>query len=67
MFMLKLKLKEQFLVDDKGHKQAVVIGLGNYQRLIEDFADLRVIAERKNNPKLSVTHFILKLKKHGIL
>lgn len=64
---MKSKIKEQFITDAKGHKRAVVIDMETYSDLMEDFADLRTIAERKNNPKYSSTHFILKLKKHGIL
>lgn len=64
---MKSRLKEQFITDAKGHKQAVVIDINSYHELMEDVADLRVVAERKNNPKYSSTHFILKLKKHGIL
>ena len=64
---MRFKLKEQFLTDAKGHKQAVVIDLDSYRELMEDVSDLRVIAERKNNSKYSSTSFFLKLKKNGIL
>jgi hypothetical protein len=64
---MKQRMKEKFLIDEKGHKQAVVIEIGRYQEMMEDIADLKVIAERKNNPKYSATSFVLKLKKHGIL
>ena len=55
------------MVDEKGHKHAVVIDIETYNKIMEDIADLKVIAERKNNPKFSTRHFLLRLKKHGIL
>ena len=58
--------KERFLVDDKGHKQDVVIDVESYREMMEDIADLRGIAERKNNPKVSVAQCVLRLKKHGL-
>lgn len=64
---MRSKIKEQFITDSKGHKHAVVIDIERYNELMEDVADLRVIAERKNNAKYSSTHFILKLKKNEIL
>lgn len=64
---MKMKIKKQFLVDDNGLRQAVVIDLAKYRELMEDIADLKVLAERKDNTKLSYAHFALRLKKHGIL
>jgi len=64
---MKSKIKEQFLTDAKGHKHAVVIDIGTYNELMEDIADLRVVAERKNNPKYPSSHFAIRLKRNGIL
>lgn len=64
---MKTKIKEQFITDAEGQKRAVVIDIDSYERLMEDISDLKVVAERKNNPKYSPTHFTLKLKKNGIL
>ena len=64
---MRARLREKFLVDEKGHKHAVVIDIETYNKIMEDIADLKVIAERKNNPKFSTRHFLLRLKKHGIL
>jgi hypothetical protein len=42
--------KIRFLVDDRGRKQSVVLPIKEYQELLEDLADLALIAERKNEP-----------------
>lgn len=62
---MKALKKEQFIVNPKGQKTGVVLDLESYRQLMEDFHDLRVIAERKSNPKLSAAQFLTRLKKNG--
>jgi len=64
---MKPRPKEKYLIDEKGHTQAVVIDIERYREMVEDIADLRVVADRKDNQKLSAANFTLRLKKHGIL
>jgi hypothetical protein len=42
--------KISFVVDERGRKQSVVLPIKEYQELLEDLADLALIAERKNEP-----------------
>ncbi|MEK7778401.1 MAG: type II toxin-antitoxin system Phd/YefM family antitoxin [Chloroflexota bacterium] len=42
--------RESYLVDDKGKKVAVVLSLKEYQQLLEDIEDLKVFAERRDEP-----------------
>ena len=42
--------KLRFLIDEKGRKRSVVLPIADYQELLEDLADLAVIAERKEEP-----------------
>ena len=42
--------KIRFLVDENGKKKSVVLPMKEYQKLVEDLADLAVIAERKSEP-----------------
>lgn len=58
---------QQYLVDSKGNRRALVIDIDDYQRLIEDIANLKTIAERKTNPMISPLQLITRLKKHGAL
>lgn len=58
---------EKFIVDPRGKKVGVVLDLGRYQQLLEDFRDLTVIAMRKRNPKLTPLQLIARLKKRGSL
>ena len=61
------KLKERFITDEKGHKQAVVLDVRTYKELLEDLEDLYIIAERKEEPTLSLEDVKRRLKKSGIL
>ena len=40
-------IKEQFVVNARGKKTAVILSLKQYEKLLEDLHDLAVIAERR--------------------
>jgi len=64
--MAKTK-KEKFIIDEKGEKQAVILDVKYYRRLLEDLADLRIIAERKDEEVISLEEVEDQLKKDGLL
>jgi PHD/YefM family antitoxin component YafN of YafNO toxin-antitoxin module len=45
---------EQFVVDAKGRRRAVLLSLARYEQLIEDLHDLAVIAERRDEEPISL-------------
>lgn len=57
----------QYVVDKKGRKTAVILDIEDYEVMLEQISDLRVIAERKKNQKIQASNFVIKLKKNGIL
>lgn len=59
--------KAQYIVDPEGKKTAVVLDLESYRQMVEDLRDLKTIAQRKRNPKLSASELTARLKKHGRL
>ena len=58
---------EQYVVNKKGKKTAVMISVNKYKELLEDLHDLAIIAERRNEPTLSFSELKKKLKKDGLL
>lgn len=64
---MNLKLKEKFLTDENGKKEAVVLDVRTYEELIEDLEDLVVIADRKSEEAVPLDAVKRKLKKDGIL
>ena len=51
-----------FLVDETGRKTSVVLPIKRYDELIEDLADLAVIAERKDEPAQALGVVIKRLE-----
>lgn len=64
---MKQPTARQYLVDAKGHKRAIVIDMDTYEKMIEDISDLKIVAERRDNPKMRSLQFLSRLKKNGIL
>jgi len=57
----------QYVTDEKGERQAVMLSLEDYERLIEDLADLAVVAERRDEPAVDHEDFVNELKRDGLL
>ncbi len=61
------KLHEKYITDDTGSRTEVVLPIGEYEELLEDLHDLAVIAERRDEPTMSLDEVKEKLKADGIL
>ena len=62
-----MSTETQFLTDAKGEKIAVVIPIDEYEELIEDLHDLAVVAERRDEPRVSLEEVERRLKADGLL
>jgi PHD/YefM family antitoxin component YafN of YafNO toxin-antitoxin module len=62
-----MKFREQYLVNEKGQKTAVVIPIEKYEELLEDLHDLAVVAERRDEPTISFEELKERLRKDGLL
>jgi PHD/YefM family antitoxin component YafN of YafNO toxin-antitoxin module len=47
-------VKEQFIVDERGDRIAVILPLDEYEQLQEDLHDLAVVAERRTEPTITL-------------
>lgn len=65
--MRKTQEKEKYIVNEKGAKTDVIIPLDEYEELLEDLHDLAIIAERKDEPTLSLEELKKKLQDNGII
>jgi len=61
------KPKQQFLIDSEGKKTAVVLPMRRFQRLLEDIHDLSVVAERREEPTISLRELKRRLRADGLL
>jgi len=56
------KFQEQYVVDEKGRKTAVIIPVEEYEELLEDIHDLAIIAERRDEPTMPFEELKKKLR-----
>jgi PHD/YefM family antitoxin component YafN of YafNO toxin-antitoxin module len=61
-----IALREQYIVDAKGSKTAVILPLEQYEQLMEDLHDLAVVAERREEP-ISLEEMRHWLKEDGLV
>jgi Phd_YefM. len=47
-------VKEQFIVDERGDRIAVILPLEEYEQLQEDLHDLAVVAERRTESTITL-------------
>ncbi len=57
----------QFLTDANGDKVAAVIPIDEYEALLDDLHDLAVVAERRDEPRVSLDEVEQRLKADGLL
>lgn len=57
------KLNEQYIIDKKGQKKAVILPFDKYEELMEDLHDLSIIAERRDEPTISLDKLKAKLRR----
>ncbi len=60
-------MHERYITDKDEKKTAVVLPIDEYEELLEDLHDLAVIAERRDEPTLSLDKVKAKLKSDGTL
>ena len=59
--------KEQFVVDEKGRRKAVILPVEEYEELMEDLHDLAVAAERREEGTAATEDMRRRLKARGVL
>lgn len=61
------KFQEQYIVDEKGQRTAVVLPVEEYEELLEDLNDLAIIAERRDEPTIAFEELKKRLMEDGLL
>lgn len=60
-------MADQFVVDAKGRKKAVIVSAKRYEQIMEDLHDLAVVAERRGESPISLDELKRRLKRDGLL
>jgi PHD/YefM family antitoxin component YafN of YafNO toxin-antitoxin module len=63
---MKVK-KKKFIVSSGGRKEAVVLDMEDYNAMLEDIEDLKILAERKDEPARPLEEVEKRLKRLGLL
>jgi len=61
------KLHPQYVTDSEGRRTAVILPIEEYDELLEDLADLAVVAERRGEPSVPHDKVVAELKEDGYL
>ena len=56
-----VKIHENFIIDRKGKRKSVILPYREYESLLEDLADLAVIAERRKDKTIAHKDFLQEL------
>ena len=64
---IPINLHPQYITDDSGDKISVVIGMEEFENMLEDIEDLIIIADRKDEDTTSHEKFLEELKADGTL
>ena len=60
-------MSTQFITDSAGAKVAAVIPINEYEELMEDIEDLAVVADRKDEERVSIDEVKCQLIEDGLL
>jgi PHD/YefM family antitoxin component YafN of YafNO toxin-antitoxin module len=60
-------LHPEYITDAEGHRRSVVLPLEEYEALMEDLADLAIVAERRSEPVHSHQAVKEELERDGYL
>jgi len=58
---------EEYIIDKKGRKKSVILDIDEYEELLEDIESLALIADTKDEPKISFEKIKKRLKANGRL
>ncbi|MDP2767324.1 MAG: hypothetical protein Q8O41_07735 [Candidatus Methanoperedens sp.] len=61
------KFKEQYIVNEKGKKTAAILPIEKYEELLEDLHDIAIVAERRDEPTITIEELKERLRKDGLL
>ncbi|HUV03003.1 MAG TPA: type II toxin-antitoxin system Phd/YefM family antitoxin [Desulfobacteria bacterium] len=58
---------EQYIVNEKGQKTAVILDINEYEELLEDLHDIALVAERRDELTIDFEELKNRLKADGLL
>jgi len=60
-------LHPEFIINQQGEKQSVILPISEFEELIEDLEDLAAVAERKDESTISHENLLIELNRDGLI
>ena len=60
-------MSTQYIVDNDGNRVSVILPVEEYQALLEDLEDLAAVAERRDEPVVSLDELTRRLKDDDLI
>lgn len=60
-------LHPEFIINQQGEKQSVILPISEFEELIEDLEDLAAVAERREEASISHTNLLAELSQDGFI
>ena len=64
---MPMNIHPNYITNDNGEKLSVILPIEEFEDMIEDYQDLAIVAERKDNELTSHDEFLEELKQDGII
>ena len=64
---MSMDLHPQYITNNNGEKTSVIISIEEYENMLEDFKDLVIVAQRKDEESISSEDFFKELEKDGLI
>jgi hypothetical protein len=61
------RLHPQYITDERGERVSIVLPIAEFHELLEDLDDLAVVAERRDEPTVTMETMEAGMKADGIL
>jgi hypothetical protein len=64
---MPMNLNPQYITNNNGEKMSIVLSIQEFENILEDFEDLAIVAERKDEKVISHQDMLKELKQDGII
>lgn len=64
---MPMNIYPKYITNDEGEKLSVVLSVKEFEEILEDYEDLAMIAERKDEKSTSHEDFLEELKQNGTI
>jgi hypothetical protein len=64
---MPMNLNPQYITNNNGEKMSIVLSIQEFENILEDFEDLAIVAERKDEKVISHQNVSKELKQDGII